>query len=79
MVMCCDNILSSSTVSLQPYGASHTSLPTLIQLTDSLARQDRSQALRQEDDDEFDLAFSHLTGRILRTDIPVVTPHLYTW
>ena len=42
----------------------------MIQLAESLAGQDGSEALRQEDDDEFDLLFSHLTGRIL-TDIPV--------
>ena len=59
------NLLSGSGVSNQPYGACDSSLAALIKMTESLRGLTGSEGLRQEDNDDFDMAYSHLTGRLL--------------
>ena len=57
-----ENLLSSSGVSLQPDRASDCSLAAVSKMTESLPGLTRSEGLRQEDNDDFDMAYSHLTG-----------------
>ena len=57
-----ENLLSSSGVSLQPDGASDCSLAAVSKMTESLPGLTGSEGLRQEDNDDFDMAYSHLTG-----------------